>query len=87
MTLDPQPPISPEQLRELAAAGGICDRCSGVHVIGMDQVIHMIALQNQRGVKLPWCSCSACPECGPWKEKAALLIEQLASERREKQPR
>jgi len=82
MTTDPTPPISPDHLSELAAAGGICDRCGGVHVMGMDQAIHMIALQNQRGVELPWCSCSPCAECGAWKEKAAVLIPQIEAEHR-----
>ena len=79
--------IDPEHLKELAAAGGICDRCGGVHLMGSDQVIHMIALKRERKVALPWCTCSPCPECGPWKDKAAVMIEQLESERREKQPR
>ncbi len=87
ITTDPKPPITPEHLSELAAVGGICERCGGVHVMGPDQVVHMLALKNQRGIKLPWCSCPACAECGAWKERAAVLIEQFESERREKQAR
>lgn len=46
-----------QELRELAAAGGICEVCGGVHVRTIDHAI-LASIAN-----LPFCDCPACPVC------------------------
>lgn len=62
--------MTPEHLRDLAAAGGVCAQCGGVHVTNADTAILTIA------GGLPWCDCD-CPTCRDYQTRLAALVSRL----------
>ena len=77
----PGPDIPEEWIQELAASGAICEKCGGVHLVSMDQLVHALSSKKFSGVEVPWCSCPACPACGPWRDQAEATAQRLVSER------
>ena len=86
---NPAPPNIPDEwVRDLAAAGALCERCGGVHLVSIDQLVLALAARQENGVEVPWCTCrEACSACGPFLLRTAPAIAVVLRERREIQPR
>ena len=63
-----EPAFPEHELRELIAAGGVCERCGGLHIPNIEA-----ALLAPKG--LPWCNCE-CSICGPFREAVHELMAQ-----------
>jgi hypothetical protein len=55
-----------DQLAELAASGGICEECGGVHAASVEVMIIAInSSTRDRSLKIPFCTCPSCLICQP----------------------
>ena len=90
-SLRPQTPpdsIPEEWVRELAAAGALCEKCGGLHIVSMDQLVIALHAHKTPRVTVPWCTCAEeCPTCAPFLTKVGPAIAALQRDHEEKRAR
>lgn len=65
--------IPEEWLSDLAASGGICVHCGGVHVPNIDTALSAMTAARDTDVEIPYCSCDGCPVCERFRAAIATL--------------
>lgn len=75
---DPAGNISVEMIEQLAASGGICPDCGGVHLTRIEVAIHAVNAARENGIALPTCRCD-CPTCRPFREAVRAVLSAARS--------
>ena len=65
---DSGPIISTGLVRDLAAAGALCESCGGMCVPTITVAILALNAAREVGFQVPWCVCAECPACRPFHE-------------------